>query len=405
MSEDAAGGSTAKSRRNAFLALGLVAAGTVAAWFWAHSANHHDRNAGKNQSAASVGIARSALADMPVWIHAIGTVQPVTTATVRAQEAGVLVGLRFTEGQMVHKGQVLAEIDPRPFRLALVQAEANFARDAAQLHAAEVDLARYQALWKQDSIAHQQVDTQTALVQQLKGTLGADRAAIGTARLNLGYTSIVAPVSGRIGLRQADLGNYLTAADANGIAVITVTDPIDVAFALPQEQIAAIRQRQSGKSPIPVTALDQNGASVLAKGNFLTLDNQIDPSSGTVKAKARFTNAASALFPNQFVNIALLANTLPHVVTVPTSAVRHGPQGDFLFELQGADRVKLHLVKTGPSDGTVTAILAGLAPGVPVVTTGADGLDDGSKVRLADRGGDAAPGGHHRHHDGGSAVQ
>lgn len=405
MSEDAAGEGAPKSRRNAFLALGFVAVGTVAAWFWAHTATHHDRGAGKNLTAASVGITRSALADMPVWIHAIGTVQPVTTATVRAQEAGVLVNLRFAEGQMVRKGQLLAEIDPRPYRLALAQAEANFARDAAQLHAAEVDLARYQALWKQDSIAHQQVDTQTALVQQLKGTLGADRAAIGTARLNLAYTAIVAPVSGRIGLRQADLGNYVNAADANGIAVITVIDPIDVAFALPQDQITRIRQRQSAGSAIPVTASDQNGAAVLANGTFLTLDNQIDPSSGTVKAKARFTHAASALFPNQFVNIALLADTLPHVVTVPTSAVRHGPRGDFVFELQGANRVKLRQVKTGPSDGTVTAILGGLAANVPVVTTGADGLDDGSKVRLADKSGGAAPGGHHRHHDGGSAVQ
>jgi multidrug efflux system membrane fusion protein len=327
--------------------------------------------------------------------------------------SGTLFSIHFTEGQIVRKGQLLAQIDPRPYRLALAQAQANLMRDIAQLNLAKVDLNRYRTLLAQDSIARQQVDTQAATAKQLEGTVAADRAAVGTARLNLGYTAITAPVAGRVGLRQADIGNYLTPGDANGVAVITENDPIDVAFALPQNQLPAVQQKLSaGGGSMPVTAKDQNGSTVLAQGRFLTFDNQIDATSGTVKAKARFANAAGTLFPNQFVNVTLLVDTLRQAVTVPVSAVRHGAQGDFVFLLQPDKTVKLQVVKTGPGDTTKVVIVSGVAAGATVITEGADSLDDGSKVTLpgdkpqragagGDGKGDHKGGGRRRHKSGG----
>jgi multidrug efflux system membrane fusion protein len=365
------------ARRNTWLALGAVGLALIGAW----AIGSHGAAVGKaaRRPKAVVGVAKARIADVPVTLNAIGTVQPITTATLRAQESGVLFSVHFTEGQMVHKGQLLARIDPRPFQLALAQAQANLARDAAQLGSARLDLDRYRTLLAQDSIARQQVDSQSALVKQLEGTVAADRAAIGSARLNLGYSAIIAPVSGRIGLRQADLGNYVTPGDANGLATITVTQPIDVSFSLPQDQIAAVR----GQSAIPVTVNDQADAHVIAQGRFLTLDNAVDASTGTVKAKARFDNPDSALFPNQFVNVSLVASLLRQVVTIPVSAVRHGPQGDFVFVLRPDRTAKLQPVRTGPQTATTIAILSGLKQGTPVITEGADGLDDGSQVTLA----------------------
>lgn len=331
---------------------------------------------------ATVGTAKATLADMPVTLNAIGTVQPIVTATVRPQLSGTLFSINFTEGQMVAKGQLLAQIDPRPYKLALAQAEANQARDAAQLNLARVDLNRYRTLLARDSIARQQVDTQAATVKQLEGTVNADRAAIGTARLNLAYTAITAPVAGRVGLRQADIGNYLTPGDTTGIAVITQTTPIDVGFSLPQDQLPMVR-RQLGGAPLKVTARDQAGTAVLAEGSFLTFDNLVDATSGTVKAKARFPNGDGGLFPNQFVNVTLLADTLRQAVTVPVGALRHGAQGDFVFLLKPDRTAKLQLVKTGPSDGDRIVILSGVKAGQTVITEGADSLDDGSAVTLA----------------------
>ncbi len=348
---------------------------------------------GKRRPPATVGMAKVVRADMPITLTAIGTVQPVTVATVRTQLAGTLFSLHFTEGQTVAKGQLLAQIDPRPYTLALSQAQANLARDEAQLKLAQVDLKRYQTLLSQDSIARQQVDTQAATVRQYQGTLAADRAAVGTAQLNLAYTSIRAPVSGRIGLRQADIGNYLTPSDTNGIAVITQADPIDVSFALPQAQLAQVQARIG--AGIPVTAYDQSGKTAIAQGRFLTLDNQIDATSGTVKAKARFANPAGKLFPSQFVNVTLLVDTMPQALTVPVSAVRHGAQGDFVFVLQPNRKVKLTAVKTGPASVSAIAIVSGVKEGMTVITEGADALDDGSQVKLP---GDA--GGAHKHKTG-----
>lgn len=354
---------------------------------------------------AAVGIAKTAKGDMPITVAALGTVQPIVTATVRPQLSGTLFKLFFRDGQRVRQGEMLAQIDPRPYRLALAQAQANLARDTAQLTAAQVDLSRYATLLKQDSIAAQQVDTQRATVRQLTGTVAADRAAIGTAQLNLSYTAIKSPITGRAGIRQVDIGNYLTPSDTNGIVVVTQEDPIDVSFSLPQANLSTIGDMAGSGSGLPVRALDQNDNHLLANGRFLTLDNQVDSTTGTVKAKARFDNATHALFPGQFVNVSMLVKTLHDVITVPVAAVRHGAPGDFVFVLQPDHTVKLVKVTTGPSDTQRIAILSGLQPGQTVVVEGADGLEDGSTVRLpGEKGGPGGGGGHGgRHHRGSHA--
>jgi multidrug efflux system membrane fusion protein len=370
--------------------VGLLLAGLLARWI---AGNSGTKQGGRMP--APVAVAKVAYGDVPETVTALGTVTPLVTAVVRSQESGNLVRIDFTEGQRVHKGQQLALIDPRPFKLALQQAQANLLRDNAQLATARLDLNRYQTLLNQDSIARQTLETQRGTVGQLVGTVAADRAAIGTAQLNLAYTSVKSPVDGRIGLRQTDIGNYATPGDTNGIATVTQMDPIDVVFSLPQAQLAEIQARIGpGGGGLPVTATDQSGTTTLAQGKLLTFDNTIDTTTGTVKAKARFANGTSRLVPNQFVNVTMLVNTLRHAMIVPVSAVRHGAPGDFVFVLNGDRTVTLKVVKTGPSVGQNLAILSGLAGNETVVTAGADGLEDGSKVRLpGDKGGPGTGGG------------
>jgi multidrug efflux system membrane fusion protein len=375
------------SRRNAAIVLvALIAAGFLI-WHFVGQSGGDSTTRRERRPVATVGVAPATLVDVPVLLSAIGTVQPVVVATVRPQLAGTLFSINFREGQKVTKGQLLAQIDPRPYRLALSQAEGTLARDRAQLAAARADLTRYQLLLQQDSIARQQVDTQAATVHQLEGTVASDEAEVGTARLNLEYTSISAPVSGKVGLRQADIGNYLTPADTNGIVVITQTAPIDVSFALPQDQLPTVQQSLHSQADLPVTARDKGDTLVLGRGVFLTFDNQIDTTTGTVRAKARFPNADDRLFPNQFVNVSLLINTLSQAVTVPVTAVRHGAQGDFVFLLKPDNTAQLSMVKTGPSDSGRTVILSGVKAGDTVITEGADRLEDGAKVTLPGKAG------------------
>jgi multidrug efflux system membrane fusion protein len=387
-----------RARRNAFIVVGVLIVIALLAWALTRGGDSSAQGgaaSGRRSGAAgaasggrsarptaTVGIAKVGTVDMPQTLSAIGTVTPMVTATVRSQLSGNIFTINFREGQMVAKGQQLAQIDPRPYRIALATAQANLARDQAQLNLARVTLARYQTLLKQDSIARQDVDTQNATAKQLEGTVAADRAAINSAKLNLQYTSIPAPVSGRVGLRQVDIGNYVTPGDTNGIVVITQTTPIDVAFSLPQSDLQKLLAKHASGDALPVTATDQAGTTELAKGQFLTFDNQIDATTGTVKAKARFPNPNGKLFPNQFVNATLLADTIRNVPAVPVTAVRHGAQGDFVFVVQPDHTVKLVVVTLGPSANNQTAILKGLAAGVTVVTEGADNLDDGSKVTL-----------------------
>lgn len=296
---------------------------------------------GSGRGVSTVGVATARRADIPVLIEALGTVTPVAIVVVQAQVAGVLTRVLYREGQTVRQGEVLATIDPRPFETALASAQATRQRDEAQLQAAQVTLGRYQTLLSQDSIARQDVDTQAALVKQLEGTVGIDRAAEAAARLNLGFTRIVAPVTGRVGLRPIDAGNYITNGTTGGVATITQVAPIDVAFAIPQERVPEVQARVGAGAQLVVTAWDSTRTVRLDQGRFLTLDNAVDVSTGTVRAKARFTNTAGNLFPNQFVNVSLLLRTIDGAVVVPVTAMRHGPDGDFVYVVN----------KRSPADG------------------------------------------------------
>jgi len=333
--------------------------------------------------ASTVGIAIAARADLPVVLDALGTVVPSITVTVRPQVSGVITSIAFTEGQMVKKGQLLAIIDPRPFEATLQQAIGARMRDEALLENGRVQLQRYQTLLGQDSIARQDVDTQAAAVKQLEATIVMDRANENTARLNLAYTRIVAPVAGRVGLRPIDVGNYIGAGDAAGVAVITQLNPIDVEFSVPQDRVPEIQASVGRGAPLAVAAWDRTRTRKLEDGTFSTLDNQIDVQTGTVKAKARFANAANNLFPNQFVNVRLLLRSVDGAVVVPVTAMRTGPNGDFVYVIKDDRTVSVRPVQRGISTSEVIAVTRGLEAGERVVTEGGDRLREGARVQLA----------------------
>ncbi|MFY3383692.1 efflux RND transporter periplasmic adaptor subunit [Paracidovorax sp. MALMAid1276] len=368
------------------VALLLVAAVGGAAWYLVQRSQGEGgggpgRGPGGGRPLVTVGDAVARKAELPVIIDALGTVIPATTVTLRPQVSGMLTEVLFTEGQTVRKGQLLARIDPRPFEQALLQAQGTRQRDEAQLENARLTLARYRTLLAQDSIARQDVDTQAALVKQLEGTVMTDRAQEGVARLNLDHTRITAPATGRIGLRSVDAGNYVTSGDASGIATITQVAPIDVQFAVPQDRVSDILAAQAGSAALAVTALDRTRKAELDKGRFSTLDNQVDTTTGTVKAKARFDNAAGTLFPNQFVNVQLLLRNVPAVV-VPVTAVRTGANGDYVYVINDDRKVSLRKVKRGQATVGLVAIAEGLQEGERVVTEGGDRLQDGMAVQL-----------------------
>ncbi len=328
--------------------------------------------------------------DMPVGLSGLGTVTPLNTVTVRTQIAGQLVQIAFREGQEVEKGDFLALVDPRPYQLAVDQSEGQLARDQALLKNAQLDLTRYRTLVAQDSLAKQQLDTQAALVGQYTATVRTDQAQLGTARLNLAYCRILSPIAGRVGLRQVDQGNYVTVNDANGIVVVTQLKPISVVFTLPEDNVPAIMQRLRAGAKLPATAYDRSDTTKLAEGMLETVDNQIDVNTGTVKLKAQFANDDEGLFPNQFVNIHLLVDTLRGAVIVPTSAVQRGAPGTFVYVIKADDTVTVRPVKLGPGDGTRVAVTEGLAPGERVVVDGADKLKDGAAVTVPDAAAAAA---------------
>ena len=337
---------------------------------------------GGGQMAVTVGVATATRADIPVYLDALGTVTPVTTITLRPQVSGVMTDVLFAEGQVVKKGDVLARIDPRPYEQALMQAQGTRQRDEAQLEAARVTLERYRTLLGQDSIARQDVDTQAALVKQLQGTVLTDKAAEGTAKLNLDYTRVTSPVSGRVGLRTVDPGNYVAAGATTGIATITQMTPIDVQFAVPQDRVPDIEARVRSGAKMTVTALDRTRATALDTGTFSTLDNIVDTTTGTVKAKARFANANSTLFPSQFVNVRLLLRTIGGAVTVPVTALRTSGTGNYTYVINDDRTVTMRMVKRGESTVDMVVITEGLKEGERVVTEGGDRLKDGSAVQL-----------------------
>ncbi|MDP3796765.1 MAG: efflux RND transporter periplasmic adaptor subunit [Polaromonas sp.] len=333
--------------------------------------------------ATTVGVATAERASIPVVLEALGTVTPQATVKVRPQVSGVMEKVLFKEGQMVKAGDLLATIDPRQFEMALMQASGQRQRDEAQLDSARVTLQRFKTLLEQDSIARQEVDTQAALVKQLEGTVVIDKASEGTARLNLGYTRVVAPISGRVGLRTVDVGNVVSSSDANGIALITQVSPIDVVFSIPQDQAGELQQSAGGSAAMKVTALDRTRSTTLDTGMFASLDNQVDTQTGTVKAKARFANSKLALFPSQFVNVQLLVKTIDNAVVVPVTALRHGSTGDYVYVVNTAERtVSLRPVQRGQATVDKIVIASGLQPGERVITEGADRLKDGAKVIL-----------------------
>ncbi len=333
--------------------------------------------------------------EIPVVVDALGTVVPQASVRVRPQVSGVLQRVLYKEGQMVRKGELLAVIDPRQFQMVVQQASGQRLRDEAQLAAARVTLERYRTLLGQDSIARQEVDTQAALVKQLEAAVVIAKANEGAARLNLSYTNITAPIAGRIGLRAVDVGNVVSTGDANGVALITQLTPIDVEFAIPQDQ--AVTLQQNAGAFMEVKAFDRTRTTVLDVGTFASLDNQIDTQTGTVRAKARFNNARQSLFPSQFVNVQLNMKTIRDAVVVPVAAVRQGPTGVYVFVLNDDRTVTQRTVTRGIATVDKVQIATGLQIGERVITEGADRLRDGSRVVLpGDAPGAGRPGGGRR---------
>ncbi|KVS66746.1 MdtA/MuxA family multidrug efflux RND transporter periplasmic adaptor subunit [Burkholderia cepacia] len=329
-----------------------------------------------------VQVATATQGEMPIVLSALGTVTPLANVTVKTQLSGYLQSVSFQEGQIVRKGDVLAQIDPRPYQVSLENAEGTHARDSALLATARLDLKRYQTLLSQDSIASQTVDTQASLVKQYEGAVKTDQAAIDSAKLNLTYARITAPVSGRVGLRQVDPGNYVTPGDTNGIVVITQLQPMSVIFTTSEDNLPQILKQVNAGQKLSVTAYNRNNTVPLETGSLATLDNQIDTSTGTVKLRANFDNKEGMLFPNQFVNTRLLVDVMRNATIVPTSAVLTGSIGQFVYVVKPDNTVTVRKVTVGPVDGERTSIVSGVSLGERVVTDGSDRLREGAKISI-----------------------
>lgn len=328
-----------------------------------------------------VRVVDARLENLSVEVKAIGTVTPLNNVVVRSRVDGQLQSVLFQEGERVKAGELLAEIDPAPYRVRLAQAEGQKQQNLAQLKNAENDLAVYRRLFEQDSIARQQLDTQAALVNQLRGTLMSDQAQVDDAKLQLDYTRIVAPIAGRLGLRRVDAGNLVSTSDAEGIVSITQTQPIGVQFTVPEVQLPAIREAHAAGRLLPVEAWDRNEQQMLAEGVLTTLDNQIDLATGTLRLKAQFDNRDDALFPNQFVNVRLRVRTLEGAVTIPVDAVQYGSQGTYVY-MVAEGKAMLRPIRLGPSTGARAAVLEGLKAEDQVVLEGLDRLREGRAVTV-----------------------
>jgi multidrug efflux system membrane fusion protein len=384
----------AVSRRRLWSRLAIVGAiaALAAVLFWRKDAGGATATRGRSATrTVPVVTVVAQSGDMPVYLNGLGSVTALNTVTVRSRVDGQLQSVNYREGQLVAKGDVLAQIDPRPFQVQLLQAEGQRAKDEATLKNAQLDLERYRVLVAQDSIPRQQLDTQVATVNQLEATLESDRAQIESARLNLTYSRIVAPLAGRVGLRLVDVGNMVHAADANGLVVITQIDPIAVVFTIPGDQLVPVIAKLRSGQRLPVEAWDREIQNKLATGALEAVDNQIDETTGTVRLKAIFPNADHSLFPNQFVNARMLLDTLPGVVIVPTAGLQHSPQGTYVWAVGPDSSVQMHNVEVLHTEGDRTALKQGLAAGDVVVTEGVDNLQPGTKVATGPPGG-AAPG-------------
>lgn len=373
------------ARNQRFVWLILVVAAVIAGILWLKPpASQSGKGRFGSQGPTPVGIAVAKTQDVHVEQDALGSVTPLATANVRPQVSGQIVKINFQEGQSVKEGDVLAEIDPRPYQATLDQAKGALARDQASLDNARVDLKRYQTLFKANAISDQQLATQQATVKQDEALVLSDNANVETAEINLGYTKIKAPVSGLVGLRQVDLGNLVTSGQAANIAVVTQMQPMSVLFTVPEDQIDAIRaEAQDGKTLI-ADAYDRANVNKIATGKLSSVDNEVDPSTGTVKLRALFDNESGELFPNQFVNIHLRVTTLHDQTTVPSAALQQGAQGNYVFVVYPDKTVHLRTVTAGVTDNGVVQVVSGLKPGDTVVVDGADRLSEGAPVALPD---------------------
>lgn len=365
----------------------LAVLGVLLWWFWpsAPKSQHMGRSPFGDMGPVPVRLATVEQGDFAITLKALGTVTAYNTVNVRSRVDGELVKVLFEEGQKVKAGDLLAVIDPRSYQVALQQAQGALQENQAQLQNAELDLARYKGLYAQDSIAKQTLDTQQALVNQYRGSLKSNQADVATAKLNLDFTQIRAPISGRLGLRQLDIGNLVRSGDTTPLVVITQTEPISVIFTLPEGDLPAVLQRRRDGISLAVEAWDRGEILKLATGTLESLDNQIDTATGTVKLKARFDNAEQMLFPNQFVNVRLRVDNRPGATIVPSAAVQFGNQGTFVYVVDAESKVSIRPVVIAASDAERSLVSSGVEPGERVVLEGTDRLRDGGKVEVIER--------------------
>lgn len=368
-----------------WIALVLVLVGLFVWWLLPTKSNEMPRGMGGPQP---VGVARAVKGPIDVTLNALGTVTPLATVSVRPQVSGQVVRFAFHEGQMVKAGDLLAEIDPRSFQAALDQAKGQLARDMAALQNARIELKRQQSLMAARATSQQNLDNQMATVKQDEGTVVSDRANVAAAAVNLGYTKVTSPVAGRAGIRQVDVGNFVSAGQTTPIVVVTQIEPISVLFTVPEDNVSAIMERFSSGEAMRVDAYDRAQVEKLATGRLAAVDSQVDTTTGTVKLRAMFTNEDGRLFPNQFVNVRLLVNTLEDQVVIPAAAIQRGASGTFVFVVRNDESdkskkvVSMRTVTLGVQQGDKVAVTQGLNPGETVVTDGADRLRDGGQVTI-----------------------